>query len=538
MTEGIKRIPLDERFLKGFKELLLRFRVPLISSLVCGLAAHMFVFTDKLANWDEISYIFGKGVTISSGRWGLELCSFIFPDFSMPWLWGIVSLALLAVSACFVISMFGIRSPILQALLAGVFVSFPSTVSIFAYMFTSTSYMLAVLLAVLSVYLLSRLRNTTGVLSRSKYIIPAVFCLTFATGIYQAFFAVAASLLVVLIVRDLLLSDDSTGRIVCRGLMYVVFLAVCAAAYFAVVLLSLKLTGIGLNSYAEEHLHSEAGLITRLMQMYKIFLSIFVYGTYGIIGNKVSFVAHLVLMIAGIAAFILAAAYRKMKPLRFALCGICVLIFLPIATNCVMLPNPGNSHTIMIYGFTAVYVLLAAVTDAGISMVKTERFSEIARAVAMLSLAAIIAANVFTANKAYLQLKLKTDGDRAYYTSILTQINNTEGYDADCKVAAIGKDVNIDTFTEDFGIRKLMGYDKFSPRGDSFFEKYMSNMLCADMKFASFEEMSNIAVTEEFAEMPCYPYYGYVRKIGDYIVVKLGDELTPEMREYDSGLWN
>lgn len=532
MTESkTNRIPLDERFLKGFKELLLRFRVPLISSLVCGLAAHMFVFTDKLANWDDVLFLFGKGTTISSGRWGLRLCSFIFPDFSMPWLWGIVSLTLLAVSVCFVISIFGISTPALQVLLAGVSVSFPSVVSIFAFMFASTSYMLAVMLAVVSVYLISRLRNTSGGISLCKYIIPAVLCLTFATGIYQAFFAVAASLLVVLIVRDFLFSDDSTGRIVCRGLMYVAFLAICAAAYFAIMLLSLKITGIGLNGYAEDHIYSDAGIVARLIQMYKIFLSIFVYGTYGIISNTVSFVSHLLLILAGIAAFLLAAAGMKMKPLRFLLCGICIVIFLPVATNCIMLLNPGNSHTIMLYGFTAVYILLVVVTDAGIYILKFARLSEIVRAVAMLSLAAIIAANVLTANKAYLQLKLMTNGDSAFYTSVLTQISNTEGYEAGCRVAAIGTTPYADTVNDSFGLRKLAGYEGYNTRGEIYFENYMMNNLCTDMSFASAEEKSEIADTEKFAEMPCYPDYGYVEKIGDFIVVKLGNE------PYEGAFW-
>ena len=39
--------------------------------------------------------------------------------------------------------------------------------------------------------------------------------------------------------------------------------------------------------------------------------------------------------------------------------------------------------------------------------------------------------------------------------------------------------------------------------------------------FASEEERSAIEASPEFAEMPVYPYYGSLRKIGDVMVVKL-----------------
>ena len=35
------------------------------------------------------------------------------------------------------------------------------------------------------------------------------------------------------------------------------------------------------------------------------------------------------------------------------------------------------------------------------------------------------------------------------------------------------------------------------------------------------EEAAGIAASAEFAEMPCYPYYGSTRIIGDAMVVKL-----------------
>ena len=121
--------------------------IPLLSALGFGLAAHTFAFSNKLMNADEVESLFGKGATVTSGRWGLEAIKFIFPDVSMPWLYGIVSLMLLAVSACLIIRLFKIENKLMQLLLAGMLTAFPSQTGVFCFMFTSSAYALAFFLA-------------------------------------------------------------------------------------------------------------------------------------------------------------------------------------------------------------------------------------------------------------------------------------------------------------------------------------------------------------------------------------------------------
>ena len=49
----------------------------LLPAMLFSAAAYMFVFTNKLLNLDEIAGLFGKGETLSSGRWALYLTSFM-----------------------------------------------------------------------------------------------------------------------------------------------------------------------------------------------------------------------------------------------------------------------------------------------------------------------------------------------------------------------------------------------------------------------------------------------------------------------------
>lgn len=129
------------------------YKVPLAATWIVGLLAHMFMFTNKLLNHDEIVFLFGKGATLESGRWMLAATELIFPNVSMPWIYGVIALAITSLAVCLIIRLLDIRSKVLQALLAGLIVSFPAQTSIFCFMFTSAPYALALLGSVLSVYI-------------------------------------------------------------------------------------------------------------------------------------------------------------------------------------------------------------------------------------------------------------------------------------------------------------------------------------------------------------------------------------------------
>ena len=53
---------------------------------------------------------------------------------------------------------------------------------------------------------------------------------------------------------------------------------------------------------------------------------------------------------------------------------------------------------------------------------------------------------------------------------------------------------------------------------ENFFRYYLS----FDIPFAGGDELERLSADERVRDMSEYPYYGSVRKIDDYIVVKLG----------------
>jgi hypothetical protein len=125
----------------------------------------VFAFTNKLMCADEVENLFLKGATIPSGRWGLEITRFIFPDVSMPWIYGIITIFFICVSCCLIIDIFSISNRALRVLVPAAIITFPSLIGTFAYIFTSASYGLAFLLSVASVYGVKRRKWITAFLT-------------------------------------------------------------------------------------------------------------------------------------------------------------------------------------------------------------------------------------------------------------------------------------------------------------------------------------------------------------------------------------
>ena len=271
---------LYEKAVRWLLEHIREYRIPLISSWIVGLLAHMFMFTNKIVNHDDVLYLFSKGETLVSGRWLLALTGYIFPNCSMPWIYGVLSLAITAATVCLIVKIFDIRSKYLQALLAGLIVSFPAQTSIFCFMFTSAPYALAFLGSVLSVYILIR--------GSLKSLLAGSAVLALTLGIYQGYIAVASSLYIILMIQALL-KGEPAGKVFKDGLRYAAALLAALGLYYAVTLVICRLSGTELLSYG----YSENSILFRVLLAYNGFLRSIISGYFGFVNSGISMTAHL-----------------------------------------------------------------------------------------------------------------------------------------------------------------------------------------------------------------------------------------------------
>ena len=151
------------------------------AAVIFGLMTHLYQFTNKLYNYDELANTpGGNGASVEQGRWFLKwmgdlLLRHFGGVYSLPLLNGVLSLLLLAISAAMIVEMFEVKSPILSAVIGGVFVAFPSIVCLFFYMFTAVFYAVSILFAVWTAYLV--IRYPKNIAASSAFHSPILFLL-------------------------------------------------------------------------------------------------------------------------------------------------------------------------------------------------------------------------------------------------------------------------------------------------------------------------------------------------------------------------
>ncbi|MBR6825244.1 MAG: glucosyltransferase domain-containing protein [Oscillospiraceae bacterium] len=519
-----KTFGLFESSLVSIGQKLKEHRLPLLAGLLFGLLAHFSAFANKPINTDEVYYLFGKGATIDSGRWGLSLMSYLFPDISMPWIYGLITLILITVSGCIMLRMLEFRSRILQVLLMGVLVSFPSLTGLYSYMFTSTSYGVAFLLATLAPYWLVSNNRWKMLLS-----IPLMIL---SLGIYQPYISVTAALLLTYLIKNVLRNGSSVKSLWIQGLIYGGFVILTMGLYYGFTVVLMKLLGVQFNTYSTMSFAFDLkGLPRRIVITYLSFFSFFTEGNHRGIALPWVRIFTIAVMVVG-AIFLAVWFFRNSTLGRKLLLLVCLALLPPCVNTMPLLITPDSIHTVVIYGFVVVYFFLALLFDNPVPLLYFKRAGKVAgnlyhRLVAdvfPIVLVVTVIANIYLANAFYLKVHLSYEHTYSFYNNLSSEIVNNPEYDEDTVLAVIGSTPSdLITYGKEFrDIHGLMGSNGVLITTYAK-EQFMKYYLGMDVKFADRATIWYITHSDEFKEMPSYPYYGCIRKFDNCLVVKLSD---------------
>ena len=513
-----------QKIFDSIPSLLHTYRIPILGTLIPGILAYVFAFTNKLVNHDDVFYLFGKGATIESGRWGLSVMSLIFPDVSMPWIYGVISLALLAVSICFCIRLLNIRSTLLQFLLAGITVTFPSQIATFAYMFTASSYAVAFLMSVLAAYLLT--------LERKSLWLMALLCAVLCCSIYQSYIAVTSTLLLLHLLNLLLRTDTQEKTVFCKGIFYVVFLAVALGLYWLITNCIWSVSGTKIGEYAGNALSSPIEQISqRILVAYTMFRDTLLYGEYSLVSSPFSNWIHSFMIVMFGIEFLVWTLHNK-NPLRILFLVI-LLCILPLSVCCMFLfVHYKSVHSLVLYGFVFLYYLLALLLEAGqyipAKIKSLGKYRHLYYNLILAGLSLIIICNTYIANEAYLNLYLRYQNTYSFTTSVVSSLNNHPEFTSDSKVAFVGFNLLPEYWDEtDYRLIRMIGISGIG-RGSYSIPSMLAYYNGITLNFASDDEMEEIIKSDDFWDMTTYPYYGSIRKINDIFVVKISDVYVDE----------
>ena len=479
-------------------------RLPFCSAMLAGLLAHGFAFSNKLLNADELSSLFGKGMTVASGRWGLELSRFLIPNVSTPWIFGLLSLILLSAAACLTVRIFRIDSPLLASVLAALITVFPAETATFSYMFTAPSYALAFLLVTASVRVTQR-EDRAGWLGGGVLLLLGI-------ATYQAYIALAASFFVLLMLQKLLQGEGSAGEVFFFGLRRLALLGCVLLLYAGSIHIALYFYGGRFENYGVEQ---ERSLLFRALVAYSAFLHTFTRGYFCYVhGGFSRFLHALALALTGFVCLRWLIRCRDWgKRLLFLLC----LLLFPLSMYCIyLIAETGIIHAMVLYSFVAVYVFAAVA-----ALQLRGEAAPLGRQLLALCLALVALGNIFFANAFYLKLHLRYENSYALYTGLAAQIRQTPGFDENSKLVLLGR--------AEAGVYEIPELEEFGLIGQAedltnayTREYFLRRYVGFDVSFADDVEKNALAQDPRVQEMPVYPAYGSVQCIDGYLVVRLG----------------
>ena len=503
-----------ERLVHAGRNWLAGNAVPFLSTFGFGLLAYAFAFLNKLPNLDDVLYLFGKGAMADSGRWGIALLRFLIPDFSMPWLHGIFSLLLLAVSVCLIVRLFKIQRPLYQALLAGLIVCFPSQIGTFCYMFTASCYAVAFLLSVLCVCALQKRLWKGFVLS--------VLCLVLVLSIYQAYLALISGLMLLLLISELLSagSENIARKVLKEGLLDLAVLAAGCLLYLLSVVISLRLLGLELNDYSVEAHVNGPGFPQGIFFAYRMFVYNLSSRYNMLIVSKPSRLLHLLALAAGLCG-IAYCQIRAKCPMNTLLLLLCLLL-LPLSICCMYIVVYWNDvHTLVLYGYALLYLLVIL----GLEQIPRPLLLP-ARDLICILLSVILGINICYANRSFLKLHLAYENAYSLSTTLLTQVRMLPDYDESMKLAVWPSIGAYLSFAPEFGPEDESTHDIRGTHSqlltgeteEAFFRRYLG----ARTEFLDWWETRALAGTDEASAMPLYPAPGSIRIFGDIVFIKMG----------------
>ena len=521
-----------------------------ISAFICGIAVHLFSMMNVMENLDTVfNTPRGFGAGLSSGRWALEFLGHIsdryWGIYKMPSANGFMFVLFVALAAALVVTVLKLRRHMSAALCGALFVVFPCAASTLLFYFTSQFYGFAILLAVLSAWLLvkpiriSRRGKEGQISAKQSHVLTFMLsggAMAVSLGIYQAYFPLAASLLVLSLIGDCLRGEDSFSVIMRRALYYLANLAIGMLLYFIVLRIALTVNDTSMSNYkgmsSIGHISTE--LLPFLFKYTRIAFLLLLHGNiYGLAPIPSFNTLYRLLGLLSAVGMVYIFIKKRRKPLVIALAAVLCCIF-PYSVGLVRLMCPTDSlydvTTIMVYGYVVVGFAPALIMEAlpDVSGKLLSILNSVLRKGTILTLTALIALYAYFDEVNYTAAYYTTAQMENYTTALVTQVRMTEGFDTEKEWVFIGTP-NDPLLNNAWDLFELYHFN-LPYLQDAYTRKnWIGAYFAYDPPIATDNEVDAILAREdihgELVDMPVFPDYGSIKVIENMVVIKM-DEIT------------
>lgn len=494
----------------------------LLSVLCWGLIAHSYGFFNCNFSHDSLNAFYA---TPRENQWKLENGRFIVTvyralfrgNFALPWLIGLLALVFVGLSLFLMARMLKLRNPLLLVLTGGIMcVNLSFTAQTATYIHELDCNYLALLLAVGAVYLWYFYRGWLPFFGGAVLIFLSL-------GIYQSFFAAAATLMIFLSLMDLFQGED-VAFVFQRGLRGIAVLLTGILGYCVCSEILCRLFHVTATYEIFEQsvniLHDLPRLIGgTYANFFKALNNIAYPDSFRVVLYLVDFLllAELCRVLYGL---------RK-EPVRLLLAA-ALLVVLPFVMDITFLLAQGDQvHDLTYFSVWLVWLLYLLVT---FHVPSPKRRWPKAVCVCLVSL--ILWQNVVFANTAYMKKQVAEKATYAAVIRILDRIEQREDYVyRETPVAFIGTGGGVSYPMEYGNMHKLVGLHLNDSIGvDAPFDFYNAYrayfryvldypiVLCGGSKWW---ELKN---SDTVAKMPAFPNPDCIQMIDGILVVKMGPD--------------
>ena len=520
-----------------FPEVNRQSRTAFGATILCMLISHLYMFTNKLVNHDDVNRLISGDtdeVKIQHGRWaGVLLDRISGSPAGIPYITGALSVLAFALTAVLIVSVFRLQNRGIIILCCALLSTFPVSANIFLYSYIADAYCISMFLAIWGVWLL---------LQGTKLQIGAgILLLTLSCGTYQAFWCMGMGILFVYYLLAYLRWADKAKVLGYRIVKSLVGAAASLVLYLIINWAVQNITGYGATAYEGLDSMGQFGGVVGLLKViavaYYEFVRFFYLSGFFVV-SPVLVIINIILTLIVVSLMIYQGSRRE-RTLWYWIGFTVAIGCLPFACNLVSVVSRNAAHILMQYAFIMPYLLCLTLLDrftvpGGKEL--TEKYRKGIWAVTCILLGIIAYKGYLTDNELYFRQQLYYEQAYSYTLRLLYRIEEMPDYNPSVPVALINEtpqggdhiSILMENYPDDMlrlaYLDDMAGTEPYSlvKRANDVadFCKYYHGY---DLRMMDMEKLPVLAESEIFAEMPVYPQEGSMQYIQGVLVIKLPD---------------
>lgn len=509
------------------KEKINIFLVTIISSMVLHFQLYALMITgpDTLINSMYHQADIWEAMLL---RFGLDFIQAIKGNIVSPILATLLSSIFLGITVVLVIDIFKIQNKYLKYLTSILFVVSPNISATLTFFYCSDAYILGMLLATLSVYIIRRFEN------RKWPIFIGGLLLALAMGIYQTYLSVTMVLSVATLLIDLL-NNKENKKVFLNLSKYIIMGIVGICLFYVLSHITLLLKNLPISSYSGANkigLSSLLNLPKLLPESYQSFFNY--YFTDEIIPNTIwhTNILYILIFVIELFAIIYIVIKNKVyKKLTNTILIVFGIVIIPMCIGIIEIIVPDvDIHILMACSMIYIFPLFFKVLE----MLPKGKIHRVLKYVVVVCSLLIAWNYTWQDNASYIAINTMQNQAINTATRIVNQIEELDEYNPQMPVLLLGGLENNKYFSrENTSIEAKKIFDRtwgfISEKStiwwgnlDSW-RKIFYEYVGVNLNLVSEGECKEILESDEFKNMKYYPEKDGIKVINGTVVVKLSD---------------